>query len=166
MFEGSDLINLRNTMKDDVDFIYNLESNTENSRFIIPWSKVKHLNSLNDDNILHLIIENKNNNKPVGYIILAGLRNPNQSMELMRITISSKGKGYGNEALKIIKDWTFNKFKANRLWLDVKVNNARALHIYKKQGFTVEGTLRECLKSNNGYESLHIMSILKREYID
>ncbi|MCU5331089.1 hypothetical protein ACQJ2X_25165 [Bacillus wiedmannii] len=51
MFEGSDLINLRNTMKDDVDFIYNLESDIENSRFIIPWSKVKHLNSLNDDNI-------------------------------------------------------------------------------------------------------------------
>ncbi|WP_316252073.1 MULTISPECIES: GNAT family protein [Bacillus cereus group] len=95
-----------------------------------------------------------------------GLRNPNQSMELMRITINSKGKGYGIEALKIIKDWAFNKFKANRLWLDVKVNNERALHIYKKQGFTVEGTLRECLKSNNGYESLHIMSILKREYLD
>lgn len=165
MFEDSYLINLRNTTKDDIDFICDLESDIENSQFIIPWSKVKHLNSLTDDNLLHLIIEDKNNNTRVGYIILAGIRNPNQSLELIRITIGSKGKGYGNEVLKIIKDWTFNKFKANRLWLDVKVNNTRAMHLYKKQGFTVEGTLRECLKNRNGYESLHIMSILKREYI-
>ncbi|WP_410491876.1 hypothetical protein QMA40_30260 (plasmid) [Bacillus thuringiensis] len=77
------------------DFICDLKSNTENWKFIIPCSKVKYLNSLNDDNILHLIIEDKNNNKHIGYIILAGLRNLNQSMELMRITISSKGKDYG-----------------------------------------------------------------------
>nr|WP_320750055.1 GNAT family protein [Bacillus thuringiensis] len=163
MFQNSFLINLRKTVQDDMDYICDLESDTENSQFIIPWSKVKHLDSLTDDNILHLIIEGKNKNH-VGYIILAGLINPNQSLELMRITISSKGEGYGNEAFKLIKDWTFNEFKANRLWLDVKVNNTHAIHLYKKQGFTVEGTLRECLKSNNGYESLHMMSLLKREY--
>lgn len=77
MFQGSDLINLRNFIKDDMDFIWDLKSDTENSLFIFPYSKVKHLNSLNDDNILHLIIEDKNNNKHVGYIILAGLRNLN-----------------------------------------------------------------------------------------
>ncbi|MGA4466842.1 GNAT family N-acetyltransferase [Bacillus bombysepticus] len=165
MFQNSFLINLRKTVQDDVDFICDLESDSENSQFIIPWSKVKHLDSLTDDNILHLIIEDKNKNR-VGYIILAGLINPNQSLELMRITIGSKGKGYGNEAFKLIKDWAFNQFKANRLWLDVKVNNTRAIHLYKKQGFTVEGTLRECLKSNNGYESLHMMSLLKREHTD
>ncbi|MGR5970788.1 GNAT family N-acetyltransferase [Bacillus paranthracis] len=36
----------------------------------------------------------------------------------------------------MIKDWTFNKFKANRLWLDVKVNNTRAIHLYKKQVYS------------------------------
>lgn len=56
MFEDSYLINLRNTKKDDIDFIFDLESDMENSQFIIPWSKVKHLNSLTDDNLLHLII--------------------------------------------------------------------------------------------------------------
>lgn len=49
---------------------------------------MKHLDSLTEDNILHLIIEDKNKNR-VGYIILAGLINPNQSLELMRITIGS-----------------------------------------------------------------------------
>lgn len=166
MCEDSCLINLRSSKKDDIDFIFDLESDIENSPFIIPWSKEKHLTSLYDDDLLYLIIEDKNNNTRVGYIILAGLKNPNQSLELMRITIGPKGKGYGKEALKIIKDWTFDRFKANRLWLDVKVNNTRAIDLYKKQGFAVEGTLRECLKNNNEYESLHIMSILKREYID
>ncbi|MEB9972499.1 GNAT family N-acetyltransferase [Bacillus cereus] len=166
MFQNSFLINLRKTVQDDMDFICDLESKSENSQFVIPWSKVKHLDSLTDDNILHLIIEDRNNRKRVGYIILTGLINPNQSLELMRSTIGSKGKGYGNETFKLFKDWIFNKFKANRLWLDVKVNNTSAIYPYKKQGFTVKGTLRECLKSHNGYESLHMMSLLKREHTD
>ena len=52
----------------------------------------------------------------------------------------------------------------HRLWLDVKVQNQRAQAIYKAAGFVVEGTLRECLKSEYGYESLMIMSILQQEY--
>lgn len=164
MFQESPLINLRNTMKEDIEFICVLESDIENSQFIIPWSKDKHIKSLTENDILHLIIEDKNNNKLVGYIILAGLTNPNQSLELVRITIGPKGRGYGKEAFKMIKYWAFNKFEANRLWLDVKVNNTRAIHLYENQGFKLEGTLRECLKRNEIYESLYIMSLLKKEY--
>lgn len=35
---------------------------------------------------------------------------------------------------------------------------------YKKQGFHVEGTLRECIWNGKAYESLTVMSILRREY--
>lgn len=105
-------------------------------------------------------------NEPVGYIIIAGLENTNLSLEFVRITIGEKGRGYGKESFRLIKDWAFTKHNANRLWLDVKVNNMRAIHLYKKQGFVVEGTLRECLKNEKGFESLHIMSILKSEFVN
>lgn len=164
MFKNSSLINMRKTNKEDVAYVYDLEWNEENASFIIPWPKEKHMKALLDEDILHLIIEDKLEQKQVGYAILAGLTNPNQSLELMRITIGPKAKGYGKEAFKLIKDWSFNQFKANRLWLDVKVNNTRAINLYQKQGFKLEGTLRECLKSEQGYESLHVMSLLKNEY--
>ncbi|GIN87506.1 hypothetical protein J6TS2_38920 [Heyndrickxia sporothermodurans] len=166
MFQESQMIHLRKTKTEDIDFVCALESEKENAQFIIPWSREKHIQSLTDDDILHLMIEEKESNNLVGYIILAGLNNHNKSLELMRITIALKGRGYGKEAFKLIKEWTFNCYGANRLWLDVKTTNLRAIHLYEGQGFKIEGTLRECLVSNHGYESLHVMSLLRREYVD
>lgn len=160
----SELLTLRKTELSDLDFICRLESEGENSKYIIPWSKEKHEKSLENTDILHLIVEDVNGNRPVGYIIIAGLENTNLSIELVRITIGDKGNGYGKESIRLIKDWAFMKHNVNRLWLDVKVNNLRAFNLYKKQGFVVEGTLRECLKNDKDFESLHIMSILKSEF--
>ncbi|MDM5233199.1 GNAT family N-acetyltransferase [Lysinibacillus pakistanensis] len=164
MFLKSDILSLRKTELRDLGFVCSLESNEENAKFIIPWSKEKHEKAIENTDILHLIVEDSQWNHPVGYIIIAGLENPNLSLELVRITIGEKGKGYGKESFRLIKNWVFTNHNANRLWLDVKVNNMRAFHLYKKQGFVVEGTLRECLKNEKGFESLHIMSILKSEF--
>jgi hypothetical protein len=42
---------------------------------------------------MHLIVEDASTCKAVGYVITAGLQNPNNSIELMRIVITDKGKG-------------------------------------------------------------------------
>jgi diamine N-acetyltransferase len=164
MFLKPDLLSIRNTELRDLDFVCNLESDEENVKFIIPWTKEKHEKALGDADLLHLVVDDRKENYPVGYMIIAGLDNPHQSIELVRITIKEKGKGYGKETFRLLKDWAFKKYNANRLWLDVKVDNLRAFNLYKKQGFVVEGTLRECIKNDNGFESLHIMSILKSEF--
>lgn len=164
VFLGSEIITFRHTELKDLDFVCSVEADDENIRFIIPWSKEKHEKALENTDILHLIIEDTKEKHPVGYMIIAGLENPNLSIELVRITIKDKGNGYGKESFKLIKNWVFTKCNANRLWLDVKVDNLRALHLYKKQGFVIEGTLRECIKNDKGFESLHIMSILKSEF--
>ena len=113
--------------------------------------------------ILHLIVDDKLTNKSVGYVILAGLKNPNHSIEFMRIVITKKKKGYGQETIGLIKKIAFEKFKAHRLWLDIKVKNHIAQRLYESQGFIKEGVLRECLLSNNKYDSLVIMSLLKNK---
>lgn len=164
MFLKSELLTIRNTELRDLDFVCSLESDEENAKFIIPWSKEKHEKAIENADILHLVVDDGKGNYPVGYMIIAGLDNPHLSIELVRITIKDKGKGYGKESFRLIKDWAFKEYNANRLWLDVKVDNLRAFTLYKKQGFVVEGTLRECIKNDKGFESLHIMSILKSEF--
>ncbi|WP_315969956.1 GNAT family protein [Brevibacillus massiliensis] len=82
----------------------------------------------------------------------------------MRIVITDKGKGYGKEATGLIQDFVFTQLKAHRLWLDVKDHNLRAIHVYESAGFQVEGKLRECIRTDDRYESLIIMGILEREY--
>lgn len=115
---------------------------------------------------MHLIIEEGVSHRIVGYIILAGLQNPNRNIEFKRIVITDKGKGYGRKALKLIKKIAFEQLKAHRLWLDVRYKNLRAQNLYLSEGFIKEGVLRECVLYNGKYESLILMSILENEHID
>ena len=84
----------------------------------------------------------------------------------MRIVVTDKGKGYGRAAVSAIKHHAFDELSAHRLWLDVKEQNTRARAVYEKESFRYEGTLRECLKGSEGFESLMVMSILEQEYHD
>ncbi|GFP76273.1 GNAT family N-acetyltransferase [Clostridium fungisolvens] len=161
--EKSDFVMLRNTKESDLDFVIDCERNPDNAQYIGQCTKEQHRDSLYQEDILHLIVEEKSTNKPIGYAILAGIINSNQSIELRRIVIASKGKGLGRETLKLIKKVAFEKLNAHRLWLDVRYKNQRAQRIYKSEGFVEEGILRECILYNQNYESLIVMSILKNE---
>jgi diamine N-acetyltransferase len=95
---------------------------------------------------------------------LAGLQGEHRSIEFMRIVVTDKGQGYGRAAVRAIKRQAFDTLSAHRLWLDVKEHNTRARAVYEKEGFRYEGTLRECLKGPEGFESLVVMSVLEQEY--
>jgi RimJ/RimL family protein N-acetyltransferase len=159
----SELLRFRKTNQSDVEYVIKAEQDPENQPYIIPWSYNQHIAALSNPNCMHFIIEDIRQ-KSVGFTILFGLQNQNGSIELMRIVITEKGKGYGQLAIKMIQDLVFQRLKAHRLWLDVKEQNARARSIYENLGFRYEGKLRECIKSNGRYESLILMSMLESEY--
>jgi RimJ/RimL family protein N-acetyltransferase len=95
---------------------------------------------------------------------MAGIENKNHSIEFRRIAVVDRGKGYGREALRLVKKICFEKLKAHRLWLDVRFNNHRAQRLYKSEGFVEEGMLRECILFKDSYVSLIVMSMLVDEY--
>lgn len=162
---GSELITLRKTARDDLDFVISAESERENAQYVGQWPRDEHLRSLDNEDMLHLVVESTNKTR-IGYIIMAGLKNVNHSIEFRRIVITDKGKGYGREALRLVKELAFTKLGAHRLWLDVREKNARARYVYRSLGFTEEGKLRECILFDKAYESLIMMSILENEYQD
>ncbi|GJM72900.1 hypothetical protein HMSSN036_51160 [Paenibacillus macerans] len=93
-----------------------------------------------------------------------GIESSNHNIELRRIVIVDKGKGYGKEALELVKTLVFTGLGAHRLWLDVKDFNLRAQHVYEAAGLQIEGKLRECVKAGDRYDSLFVMGMLDREY--
>jgi RimJ/RimL family protein N-acetyltransferase len=159
-------IRLRSTRENDLDFVLRAEEDAENRSFVSVWAREQHLDALTSKNLSHLIIENVTDGNRVGYIILAGLADANQSIEFRRIVVTDKGKGHGKEALRLVKEMAFQEMKAHRLWLDVKEHNVRARHVYESEGFVAEGVLRECIKAEVGFESLVVMSMLCGEYRD
>ncbi|WP_416196935.1 GNAT family N-acetyltransferase [Pseudomonas sp. Teo4] len=58
----------------------------------------------------------------------------------------------------------FMDLNLNRVYLTVLENNARALSLYKKVGFKVEGTLRQAVFKNGEYCNMTQMSILADDY--
>lgn len=157
------MIRLRKTQEQDLDFVFKLEHKPENAAFVSLWSKEQHAQSLRDTDVLHLIIETRQQ-QPIGYAILAGLNQGHQNLEFRRIVIGEKGQGFGKAALENIKRLAFEELNAHRLWLDVKDFNTRARQLYVDEGFVVEGVLRECLKVGDRFESLVVMSMLQQEY--
>ncbi len=157
-------IRLRPTQCEDLDFVLAAEQSEENRAFVGQWTREQHAAALEDRDMAHFIVERTADERRVGYIILAGLHNVNQSIEFRRIVVTEKGQGYGRAALRLVKQLAFETLGAHRLWLDVKDHNQRAQGVYLAEGFVVEGTLRECLKAGERFESLIVMSMLRSEY--
>ena len=157
------IIELHPTVKDDLDFVLAAEQHEDNCPFVGQWTREQHEAALEDKDVSHLTIR-IGDRTSVGYVILIGLADVNQSIGLKRLVVTHKGMGYGKEALRSIKKLAFEELHAHRLWLDVKDHNLRAQHVYESAGFIAEGVLRECIKTRDCFESLVLMSMLQTEY--
>ncbi|MFD2604281.1 GNAT family N-acetyltransferase [Euzebyella marina] len=156
-------LTIHSTSKSEIDLIIAIENNTENSQFIFPNSKTEHIGLISNNDFAHLTLKTNVNNI-VGYVILAGLENRNRSIELRRIVINQKGKGFGRKTIKQIRKRCFKEHNCHRLWLDVLETNERARQLYKSEGFVEEGILRESVWVDGKYVNLIVMSILESEY--
>jgi RimJ/RimL family protein N-acetyltransferase len=97
-------------------------------------------------------------------VILVGLENPDYNLEFKRIVIADKRRGFGREAVCLIKEYAFEYLKMHRLWLEVMVENTGAFAMYQTEGFINEGLHREAVKHGDSYSSLRVMSMLADEY--
>lgn len=171
MLQRSPHLALSPTTEADLDFVIAAEEHPDNRSFIGQWSRQEHANACTDPNHRHYILQAHPilNAEPtatprVGYLIFQGITDPHLNLQIRRIVVTDKGKGYGRMALRLAKQIAFEQFSTHRLWLDVKTHNPRARYLYESEGFVYEGTLRECIKVGDRFESLAVLSILRDEY--
>lgn len=157
-----DKIRIMNTQSQDLECITEFEA--KNKQFVNQYSQDKHLALLNDKDCLHLSVRRRDNDKLAGHILIFGLMDQNKVLEFRRITINEKGLGFGREAIRLLKQLCFEKLGSHRLWLDVYDDNDKAIKLYESEGFVKEGTLRENIKTETGYRSQRIYSMLENEY--
>lgn len=82
----------------------------------------------------------------------------------MSISAQFQGKGYGSEALRWLTDWTFRQANMHTLFLQTSSLNEKAVRVYLKNGFTIDGRDRESLWINGKWYDTITMSILEREW--
>ncbi|HRF93714.1 MAG TPA: GNAT family protein [Aggregatilineales bacterium] len=78
---------------------------------------------------------------------------------------SEWGKGYGSDAMNVLVRFAFMDLNLHRLELNVFSYNPRAIKSYEKIGFVREGVLRETLYRDGTYHDIHVMGILRREWM-
>lgn len=155
---------LRHTTVADLASVIAAESAPENAAWVMQWPAERHEAALSDPDMLHCVIQQAQNPSMVGYCLIAGLESPHNAIELRRLVIIDKGKGYGRQSLRLIKRLTFERLGAHRLWLDLFETNTKALSLYESEGFSKEGLLRDHVYRGGVYHSFIVMSILASEY--
>lgn len=73
-------------------------------------------------------------------------------------------QGYGTDAMHLLLKIGFDTLNLNRIMLKVYANNPRAIHVYEKVGFIMEGTLRQAEFRNGDYLDVFVMSVLRSEW--
>lgn len=157
-------LRLRPTGESEIGFAIDLERNPENVDYVEQWSAGDHRHCLRSPDCTHWIIEELRVGDPVGFMVLEGHGDPNDSLLLRRLVIAHKGRGFGKEAVALLARYCFEVLELHRLWLTVLKGNEPARRLYRRLGFVTEGISRDSFKEGGHYLSMHVMSLLASEY--
>lgn len=100
--------------------------------------------------------------KPVGEVGLTNIDKHDNNAELF-IMIGEKefrGKGIGQQAVKFIVNYAFNKLKLHRVSLGCFEENIAGMKCYKKCGFEREGVARDQLYKDGRYYNDILMGLI------
>jgi RimJ/RimL family protein N-acetyltransferase len=76
------------------------------------------------------------------------------------------GRGYGTDALLVACRFAFRFANLERIELNVLTENERAVSVYRKVGFAIEGTRRRAEFGRGRHQDAHIMGLLAEELLE
>ncbi len=117
-------------------------------------------------NCYFFAIVTKGSNKMIGTIKLDSWDKSAQNMELgiMIGDTNFHGKGYGEEACKLLLNFGFNELNLKKIWLAVYESNLPAICLYEKLGFRVEGIQRKHIRKQDKLYDKYLMAIFKEDF--
>ena len=156
------------------EVIYSLSQNhpdpRENLFYALPSSVAVHRENIKqqeaDPNTIPFTICTINPDKPVGNTALFRIDWVGR-MAVFYIAVAESenwSKGYGQEATRLMVDYVFDTLNLNRLQLHVFTGNQRAIKVYQKVGFEIEGTLRQAMFHKSKYCDFYVMGILAKDW--
>jgi RimJ/RimL family protein N-acetyltransferase len=114
---------------------------------------------------LDLAIVDRATDGCVGEVVLNAYEPENDTCGF-RILVGPAGRdrGLGSEATRLVVDHAFSTTDLHRIELEVYAFNPRALRVYEKVGFVVEGRRRDALRFDDERVDAIMMSVLRPEW--
>ena len=77
---------------------------------------------------------------------------------------SARGRGAGIEAVRVLLRHLFEVKHLHRVTIDPEVDNARAIHVYQRAGFTLGGVMRHNDRIDDRWVDTQYLTILEDEW--
>lgn len=163
-------IKLRPLERDDLIFVHQFNNNATIMRYWFeePYEAFVELTELYDKHIhdqseRRFIIEH--DDIKVGLVELVDIDHIHRRSELQIIIAPAfQGRGFSTPAVTLAMDYSFAVLNLYKLYLQVDKENQKAIHIYEKLGFEVEGELRHEFFANGEYRNVIRMCIFQDFY--
>lgn len=168
----SDIVRLRALEPEDVDILYKWENDTsvwKVSNTVAPFSR--HIlrqfidnqkYDIFDTRQLRLIIEEKENNNPVGCIDLFDIDPYNRRAGVGVLIYDKKDKcqGYASSALQILIRYSFMILHLNQIYCNILFDNTASLNLFRSKGFLTIGIKREWVKTTSGWLDEYMLQLI------
>lgn len=103
------------------------------------------------------------NDRVIGQIGFEVGKNPRRKHSAnfgMVVAEDCRGKGVGSSLINAMQDVCENWLAVRRIELEVYTDNEQAIRLYKKHGFSIEGTARNYAFREGSYADVHFMAKL------
>lgn len=166
-----DIVRLRPLEREDLTFIHQLDNNASVMRYWFeePYEAFVELSDLYDKHIhdqseRRFIVEHQHTR--VGLVELVEINHIHRRAEFQIIIDPAyQGHGYASAAARLAMDYAFSVLNLYKLYLIVDKENRKAIHIYGKLGFELEGELLHEFFINGEYRNAIRMCIFQHQYL-
>ncbi|MCP3026485.1 GNAT family N-acetyltransferase [Halobacillus sp. A5] len=173
MFKG-ERIKLRKLALSDIDTFHSWRNNEEVMKYTNPsldkytYGETeafieKLLQSGTSKSYMIELIQSK---KPLGLTSLINIDYKNRNAECI-IDIGEHeywGSGYGTEALQLLITYSFKEMNLHKVHIRVFSFNERAISLYKKMGFRIEGEQMDQLFRDGQWHNVVLMAAFQKEF--
>jgi RimJ/RimL family protein N-acetyltransferase len=101
----------------------------------------------------------------LGYVQIVEIQTASRSADIGVLigAPSDRGQGFGQEAMALALGYCWRDLNLQRISLSVVGDNPRAIHVYGKAGFEVEGVKRRAAYLDGRFHDVTLMAILRPE---
>ena len=170
MMLENDLIKLRAFEPEDLDVFYKWENDTTLWSWgctIAPYSRyelrqyILSGKDIYESKQLRFVVELKAETKAIGMIDLYDFE-PLHKRAAVGILIDEayQKKGLAGEALSLLCSYSFSFLKLHQLYAFIPFKNEPGKKLFLRSGFKENGILRDWIQAVDGYEDVHIVSLI------
>lgn len=164
-------LRLRPLEREDLRFVHELDNNAAVMRYWFeePYEAFVELQELyskhiHDQTERRFIVDIEDNN--IGLVELIEIDYIHRRAEFQIIIHPEhQNKGYATKATLLALAYAFNALNMYKIYLVVDSENKKAIHVYEKLGFQIEGLLRHEFFSNGSYRDALRMCLFREDFV-